>query len=70
MIDFNTSQLTWIVVGLSSVGGTGYLNIAGKLEEVDKKVVVVQTHMEHQSKTIEQLQIQLDRIEQRVNKTK
>ena len=27
MIDFNTSQLTWIIIGACGIGGTGYLTI-------------------------------------------
>jgi hypothetical protein len=40
MIDFNSAQLTWILLGACSMGGTGYLTIDGKIQSLDKKVEV------------------------------
>jgi len=40
MIDFNSAQLTWILLGACSMGGTGYLTIDGKIQALDKKIEV------------------------------
>ena len=70
MIDFNTSQLTWILVGACSIGGTGYLNMNSSIEEVDKKVAVSITQHDASNKIIDKMQIQLDRIEQKIDQSK
>jgi len=67
MIDFNTSQLTWIVVGACSLGGTGYLNMNTSIKDVDQKVAVSINQSEATNKTIEKMQLQLDRIEQKLD---
>lgn len=66
MIDFNASQLTWIVIGACSIGGTGYMSMDGQIKEVDKKLAVVSKSYEDQTKIIERIQQQLDRIEQKM----
>jgi hypothetical protein len=70
MIDFNTSQLTWIVVGACSFGGGGYLTMNEKIENLDKKVSVSINTMDHTAKTIDQLSTQLTRFEEKIDKLK
>lgn len=60
IMEFSLKQLSWIVIGALGIGGTGYISMNGKIDELDKRTAVVQTHMEHQSK-------QLDRIEEKLN---
>ncbi len=70
MIDFSTSQLTWIVIGACSLGGTGYLNMNTSIEELDKKVAVSNVKAEHANEKLSTLQVQLDRIEQKLDTRK
>lgn len=68
MIDFNTSQLTWIIVGTLSVGGTGYMTMNNKVDELDKKLAVSINNTEHVNKSLSDLQTQLIRIEEKIDK--
>ena len=61
MIDFTTPQLSWIVIGAISIGGTGYLTLNSKVDEMATKVAVVAVQMEN-------IQIQLNRIENKLDK--
>ena len=61
MIDFTTPQLSWIVIGALGVGGTGYLSLEQKVNEIDKKVAVANKQLDDTSK-------QMDRIEQAINR--
>lgn len=60
-MEFTLKQLSWIVVGALGIGGTGYLSMSGKVDEIDKKTAVIHTQMDA-------LQKQLDRIEAKVSK--
>jgi hypothetical protein len=68
MINFTTTQLSWLLVSTITIGGSGYLSLHNNVQDIDKKTVVVQTHLEHQSRSLDQLQIQLDRIESKLTK--
>ena len=68
MLDFNTSQLTWLVIGSLSIGGTGYLNIVKSVDELDKKLAISINNSEHTDKSMETLQQQLTRIEEKLDK--
>ncbi len=70
MIDFTTSQLSWIIVGACGVGGSGYLTMNEKIESVDKKLSVSINTMDHSSKTMDQLATQLNRVEEKIDKMK
>lgn len=67
-MEFSIKQLSWIVIGSLGIGGTGYLSMANKIEELDKRMSVVYTHMDYQSKTIEKMSDQLLRIENKLEK--
>lgn len=58
-MEFTLKQLSWIVIGSLGIGGTGYISLNSKIDDLDKKTAVIQTHSEHQNKT-------LDRIEQKL----
>ena len=64
MIDFTPSQLTWLVVGACSIGGTGYLSMDGSIKELDKKAAITQVKAEQMEKQLTTVSLQLDRIEQ------
>jgi hypothetical protein len=70
MIDFNTSQLTWIVIGACSLGGTGYLTVNTNMSTIDKKVEINSTKMDNVSDRVVELQAQLNRIENKLDKRK
>lgn len=70
MIDFSTSQLTWIVIGACSLGGTGYLNMNTSIKELDKKVAVSNVTADNANEKLALLQAQLDRIEQKLDTRK
>jgi cell division protein FtsL len=70
MIDFNTSQLTWIVIGACSLGGTGYLTVNSNMATIDKKVEISNTKMDDMSVRVAELQKQLSRIEDKLDKRK
>jgi hypothetical protein len=61
MIDFTTPQLSWIVIGAISIGGTGYVTLNNKVDDMATKVAVVSTQMDD-------LKIQLTRIENKLDK--
>jgi hypothetical protein len=68
MIDFNASQLTWIVIGACSMGGTGYLTMDGKIKEVDTKVQVSTVKIDEVKASVDILQKQLTRMEDKLDK--
>jgi len=68
MIDFSSAQLTWIVIGACSMGGTGFLNMNNKIEELDKKVAVSINSVENTSKSLSEVKLQLTRIEDKLDK--
>ena len=58
-MEFTLKQLSWIVIGSLGIGGSGYLSMNSKMDELDKKVAVIHANSEHQTKS-------LDRIEQKL----
>ena len=70
MIDFTTSQLSWIVVGALSLGGTGYITMNQKIDNLSEKVSVSNANMDNTNKSLGQLQKQIDRIENKIDSQK
>lgn len=68
MIDFNASQLTWIVIGACSIGGTGYLTIDSKIKDLDTKVEVTQVKVQDTNERVQTLQLQLTRMEDKLDR--
>ena len=62
-MEFSLKQLSWIVIGALGIGGTGYMSMNTKIDELSTKVAVVHNQME-------QLTKQMDRIEVKLNTTK
>lgn len=67
MIDFTAKQLSWIIVSATGIGGTGYITMNQKIDELDKKVAVFNANLEHQNKSLDKLEIQLSRIEEKLD---
>jgi hypothetical protein len=68
MIDFNSSQLTWILIGACSMGGTGYLTMDSKIKELDTKVEVNSVKMDDMKTSFVELQKQLTRMEDKLDR--
>jgi hypothetical protein len=68
MIDFNTSQLTWIVIGACSVGGTGYMTMNDNVKSIDAKVQVTNQKVSDVDIRVAELQKQLTRMEDKLDK--
>jgi outer membrane murein-binding lipoprotein Lpp len=62
-MEFTLKQLSWIVIGSLGIGGTGYLSMNTKIDELSTKVAVVHNQVTNLTK-------QLDRIEETLNTTK
>lgn len=67
MIDFSTQQLTWLMIGATTIGGTGYMTMSQKVDQIDKNIVVTMAHEEDLVKNMDQFQKQLDRIESKID---
>jgi hypothetical protein len=59
-MEFTLKQLSWIVIGSLGLGGSGYMSMNNKIDELDKKTAVIHANSENQSKMLE-------RIEQKLN---
>lgn len=66
MIDFTSTQLSWILIGACSVGGTGYVTMDNKVNEIDKKLAVTINTIENNNKKLEVLLSQLNRVEEKL----
>jgi outer membrane murein-binding lipoprotein Lpp len=63
IMEFSLKQLSWIVIGALGIGGTGYISMNSKIDELSTKVAVVHNQVSNLTK-------QLDRIEATLNTTK
>jgi len=68
MIDFSPAQLTWIVIGACSIGGTGYLTIDNRMQDMTTKVEVTNVKVAEMSDRVAELKAQLTRIEDKLDK--
>jgi len=58
-MEFTLKQLSWIVIGSLGLGGSGYMSMNSKMDELDKKIAVIQTNSDHQSKSLERIEVKL-----------
>lgn len=70
MIDFTTKQLSWIVISSLGVGGTGYLSMNSKVDDIDKKLAVSINSSENTTRAMEKIEKQLVRIEDKIDSTR
>jgi len=68
MIDFSPAQLTWIVIGACSLGGTGYMTIDSRMQDMTTKVEVTNVKVVEMSDRVAELKAQLTRIEDKLDK--
>tara|TARA_R110000868_G_scaffold376756_1_gene641832 strand:- start:27 stop:212 length:186 start_codon:yes stop_codon:yes gene_type:complete len=59
-MEFTLKQLSWIVIGSLGIGGTGYLSLNEKIDQLDKKTAVIHTNTEHQTKALERIETKLN----------
>lgn len=63
IMEFTLKQLSWIMIGALGIGGTGYLSMNNKIDELSTKIAVVHNQVNNLTK-------QLDRIEATLNTSK
>lgn len=63
IMEFTLKQISWVVIGALGIGGTGYLSMNNKIDELSTKVAVVHNQVSNLTK-------QLDRIEEKLNTTR
>lgn len=59
-MEFTLKQLSWIVIGSLGIGGTGYLSMNEKIDQLDKKIAVIHNNSDHQNKTLERIETKLN----------
>jgi hypothetical protein len=62
-MEFTLKQLSWIVIGSLGIGGTGYMSMNTKIDELSTKVAVVHNQMENQNKMLERIETKLNTIQ-------
>ncbi len=62
-MEFSLKQLSWIVIGSLGLGGTGYMSMNSKIDELSTKVAVVHNQMENQNKMLERIEDKLNTIQ-------
>ena len=62
-MEFSLKQLSWIVIGSLGIGGTGYMSMNSKIDELAIKVAVVHTQMDNQNKMLERIETKLNSIQ-------
>jgi hypothetical protein len=59
VMEFTLKQLSWIVIGALGIGGTGYVSMNAKIDDLDKKVAVIHNNSDHQNKALERIEQKL-----------
>jgi hypothetical protein len=62
-MEFTLKQLSWIVIGSLGIGGTGYMSMNSKIDELAVKVAVVHNQMDNQNKMLERIENKLNTIQ-------
>ena len=63
IMEFTLKQLSWIVIGSLGIGGTGYMSMNSKIDELATKVAVVHNQIENQNKMLERIENKLNTIQ-------
>ena len=58
-MEFTLKQLSWIVIGSLGIGGSGYVSMNSKIDELDKKIAVIHANSDHQNKALERIELKL-----------
>jgi hypothetical protein len=62
-MEFTLKQISWIVIGSLGLGGTGYMTMNSKIDELAIKVAVVHNQMDNQNKMLERIENKLNTIQ-------
>jgi hypothetical protein len=62
-MEFTLKQISWIVIGSLGLGGTGYMTMNTKIDELAVKVAVVHNQMDNQNKMLERIENKLNTIQ-------
>jgi hypothetical protein len=62
-MEFTLKQISWIVIGSLGLGGTGYMTMNTKIDELSVKVAVVHNQMDNQNKMLERIENKLNTIQ-------
>ena len=62
-MEFSLKQLSWIVIGALGIGGTGYMSMNSKIDQLDKQVAVISNQMDNQNKMLERIENKLNTIQ-------
>tara|TARA_R110002126_G_scaffold165717_1_gene313549 strand:+ start:118 stop:312 length:195 start_codon:yes stop_codon:yes gene_type:complete len=62
-MEFTLKQISWIVIGSLGIGGTGYMTMNSKIDELAIKVAVVHNQMDNQNKMLERIETKLNTIQ-------
>jgi hypothetical protein len=62
-MEFTLKQISWIVIGSLGLGGTGYMSMNSKIDELAVKVAVVHNQMDNQNKMLERIENKLNTIQ-------
>jgi hypothetical protein len=62
-MEFTLKQLSWIVIGSLGIGGTGYMSMNSKIDELSTKIAVVYNQMENQNKMLERIETKLNTLQ-------
>jgi len=69
-MDFTTQQLTWILIGACSIGGTGYMTMDAAIQKLDTKMEVTSVTVQNTNDKVVELKNQLSRIEDKLDNRK
>lgn len=59
-MEFSLKQLSWIVIGSLGLGGSGYMSMNTKIDELSVKVAVVHNQIDNQNKMLERIENKLN----------
>jgi hypothetical protein len=61
-MEFTLKQISWIVIGSLGIGGTGYMSMNSKMDELTTKVAVVHNEMINLTKQLDRIEITLNTV--------
>ena len=58
-MEFTLKQISWIVIGSLGIGGSGYVSMNSKIDDLDKKIAVIHANSEHQTKALDRIELKI-----------
>ena len=69
MIELTAKQLSWVVIGACSLGGTGYLSINDSINQLDKTASLTRYKTDEMDQKLTDISRQLSRLETKIDDT-